>query len=203
MIYLTGSSSTVKRVARELGLGLLVQPGNYTWRQLHHFDVWAADNGCFAQGEAFDVDAFLAWLDKLRGAPGRCLFAVAPDVLGDPRATLARSRPVLARIRALGFPAAFVAQDGLTPRQTPWDEFDALFLGGRHLWKVSPDAHRLADAARARGKWLHMGRVNSERRLRTATLMGCASADGTFIRYAPDLNVERLRRWFDAPVLFE
>ena len=41
------------------------------------------------------------------------------------------------------------------------DEMDALFVGGSTGWKLSDDAARLMHAARARGKWVHAGRVNS------------------------------------------
>jgi hypothetical protein len=74
----------------------------------------------------------------------------------------------------------FVAQDGcehgLVP---PWWSFDALFLGGSTAWKLGPDARALAGRAKQRGKWLHMGRVNSLRRLRYAQAIGCDSVDGS------------------------
>ena len=59
-----------------------------------------------------------------------CEFAVAPDVVGDAKATLARSKPFLPVVRAMGFPAALAAQNGLTPAMVTWDEIDVLFLGG-------------------------------------------------------------------------
>jgi hypothetical protein len=36
-----------------------------------------------------------------------------------------------------------------------------------------------------------MGRVNSLKQLRYARDIGCASADGTFITFAPDTNLRR------------
>jgi hypothetical protein len=42
-----------------------------------------------------------------------------------------------------------------------------------------------------------MGRVNSYRRLRVAKLIGCNSADGTFLKFAPTENIGRLKRWLD------
>ena len=53
----------------------------------------------------------------------------------------------------------------------------------------------LITEAKARGKWAHMGRVNSLRKLRAAASMGCDSADGTFIAYAPEQNVARIAVW--------
>jgi len=120
---------------------------------------------------------------------------VAPDVVGDAEATLKRSMPWLAYIRELGFPAALVAQDGLEAMEVPWDDFDVLFIGGSTDWKLSDHAHALTLEAKRRGKWVHMGRVNSQVRLRRAALTGCDSADGTFIAFGPDVNLPRVLGW--------
>ncbi|MDG4834120.1 hypothetical protein O7627_33185 [Solwaraspora sp. WMMD1047] len=42
-----------------------------------------------------------------------------------------------------------------------------------------------------------MGRVNSLRRLRHAAAIGCHSADGTCLIYAPRQNLPRLLSWLD------
>ncbi|MBM7770908.1 hypothetical protein JOD54_001112 [Actinokineospora baliensis] len=154
---------------------------------------WAADTGCFGSGYPGD-EAWLRWLDRLHGHY-RCLFATAPDVVGDARATLARSAPWFDAIRARGYRAALVAQDGLVERAIPWASIDVLFIGGTTDWKLSPDAAQLAQHAKRRGLWLHMGRVNSGKRWRYAKELDCDSADGTFLAFAPDANLERLRRW--------
>lgn len=43
--------------------------------------------------------------------------------------------------------------------------FDVLFLGGSTAWKLGSAARRLTTEAKARGKQVHMGRVNSLKRL--------------------------------------
>lgn len=193
-MYLTGASNpAVLSVAHEDGIGRMLQPGNGYRAQLGQWPYFGADNGCFSQGERFSLPAFLGWLDTL--PRDGCLFAVAPDVYGDHAATLARSLPVLPQIRALGFPAAFVAQDGATTDGVPWGDFDVLFLGGAGLWKLSPPAWALCGEAAHRGVPVHMGRCNSERRLRAAQVMGCRSADGTYLKFGPDTNLPRLRGW--------
>jgi hypothetical protein len=151
-----------------------------------------ADNGCFGKGYPGD-QAWLAWLDTLPA--DRVTFAVAPDVVGDAAATLARSAPFLPLIRGKGLPAAFVAQDGLEHLLVPWDDFDALFIGGTTAWKLGPAARALVGEAKARGKWVHMGRVNSERRYTYAAWIGCDSADGTFLTFGPDVNLPRIQAW--------
>lgn len=155
---------------------------------------WCADNGCFGTGYPGD-DGYLAWLARRVDRVGRCGFATAPDVVGDAAATLARSAPMLPRIRALGYPAALVAQNGLEDLDVPWDTFDVLFIGGDTAWKLGGAAARLVREAKARGKGTHMGRVNSEVRLRYADRIGCDSADGTFLVFGPDKNLPRLLGW--------
>lgn len=160
--------------------------------------VWAADNGCFGKGYPGD-DAWLAWLAGMD--PANCLFATAPDVVGDAKATLARSTPFLPRIRALGYPAALVAQDGLEDLMIPWDEFDVLFVGGSTEWKLGRHARAIVREAKRRGKHVHMGRVNSARRYRYAEAIGCDSADGTFLTFGPDANLPRLLAWQREPLI--
>lgn len=151
-----------------------------------------ADNGCFGKGYPGD-DEWFSWLSGLPAE--RVTFAVAPDVIGDADATLSRSLPWLAKIRALGMPAAFVAQDGLTPDVTPWDKFDVLFIGGSTDWKLGQEARDVISEAKRRGKHVHMGRVNSRRRLQYADAVGCDSADGTYLAFGPDLNLPNLLGW--------
>jgi hypothetical protein len=156
--------------------------------------TWAADNGCFGKGYPGDGEWF-AWLRRNAADASSCLFAVAPDVVADAAATLERSRPWLPRIRSLGYPAALVAQDGLEDLDVPWDEFDVLFIGGSTEWKLGPYARAVIHEAKRRGKWVHMGRVNSEKRYRYAHALGCDSADGTFLVFGPDKNLPRLKTW--------
>lgn len=157
---------------------------------------WCADNGCFGRG--FDETHWWQWLQGNAHAAADCIFAVAPDVVGDAAATLARSAPWLPLIRSLGYPAAFVAQDGQELLPVPWDAFDVLFVGGSTEWKLGPHARDLVTDAKRLGKHVHMGRVNSGRRYNYAAVIGCDSVDGTFLTFGPDTNLPRLQRWLDS-----
>lgn len=159
---------------------------------------WALDNGCFRRPETFNCATYVGWLKTNWPARRTCLFATAPDVVGDAAATLRLALPVLKRIRAEGFPAAFVAQDGLEAGGVPWHAFDVLFIGGSTGWKLSHHAKLLTREARDRGKAVHMGRVNSLLRIRTAAMWGCTSCDGTFLAFGPDKNTPRLIGFLDA-----
>jgi hypothetical protein len=156
---------------------------------------WAADTGCFSAPDKFDPLAYMAYLARYRSESGRCLFVTMPDVVGDAKATLAKIRQWPEVIRALGFRPALVAQDGLESLPVPWQAFDVLFIGGTTAWKLGDHATTLIREAKARGKWVHVGRVNSLRRLRHSQWQGADSADGTFLAFGPDINHERLSKW--------
>lgn len=200
MLYLTGADNApVRDAASTYPIGVLARPGNAVHLNVSAYQAWAADNGCFSpSGKPFDADRWFTWLSSLD--PAGALFAVAPDVVGDAVATLERSRPWLARIRQLGFPVAFVAQDGIENTTVPWGEFDALFIGGSTEFKLGLQARRAVAVAKALGKHVHMGRVNSKRRFDIATHWGCDSVDGTFLAFGPSVNLPRLLGWFPEPV---
>ena len=151
---------------------------------------WAADNDCF---QGLDVNAYYAMLDRLKGVPG-CLFVTVPDVVGDPVGTARGWLRWSEGVRRRGLPLAFVAQDGcehgLIP---PTYAFDCLFIGGSTEYKLGPVVERLVRAAKDRGKWVHMGRVNTARRLRYAAQIGCDSVDGTkWVRWRSTYELEAL-----------
>lgn len=193
MLYL-GTCPNQPEVAAMLSahdLGLMCQPKSNRPRAGW---IWAADNGCFAA--KWDVASWLRWLDS--GLPrAGCLFATVPDVVADHRATLALWRQYAPMVSERHYPLAFVGQDGATAGNVPWDDLDCWFVGGSTAWKQSEQSYALAVEARERGKWVHVGRVNSLRRLRSWT--GLAdSADGTFLAYGPKVNQPKVAAWLAA-----
>lgn len=204
--YLGTPSGPDVRAAMSAGLiGCMTTPAQ--GNRIPDGALYACDNGKFGKGWP-GADAWYTWLTRTvaKYGPDRCLWAVAPDVPFDAAGTLAESLPWLAKIRALGIPAAFAAQDGCDVLGVPWDDFDVLFLAGSTEWKVGPVAERLSREAKERGKAVHMGRVNSRQRLQTAEWFGCDTADGTYLAFGPDKNLARLTTWLDelhhAPSLF-
>lgn len=202
--YHTIPSTPKLRAAMQAGI-LDAMTGPYQGNTLPPC-TWAADNGKFTKdGPRRNWLGVRKWYEWLEGQVARygadiCRFAVAPDMPLDAEATLRESTPWLSKIRELGIPAAFAAQNGCDRHGLPWDDLDVLFLAGgperpddpRSEWKLSPVAHRLAQQARDLGKSVHMARVNSRRRMRIAETYGCRSADGTFPAWAPDTNLERI-----------
>jgi hypothetical protein len=193
VIYLSVPPNA-ERIGRyqEIGLGVMLTPvmGNGATAGL----TWAADTGCFKNPDGFELGRYLARLERWTDQAGPGLFATAPDVVCDPEETWRRSKPILPVLRDHGYIAALVAQDGL--EDPDWDAFDCLFVGGSTEWKLSEATYRLAAEAKERGKWVHMGRVNSETRFAAAEDSGAYhSADGTFVGFAPDVNLPKVARW--------
>ncbi len=84
------------------------------------------------------------------------------------------------------FPVAFVLQDGQDPAAIPWDRIECLFIGGSTSYKMGHEAEGIAREAKARGKLVHIGRVNSIRRMAYAHSVGADSIDGTSFSRFPD-----------------
>lgn len=215
-VYLSGTISDHLRP--HLGrdeLGVLVQPGTMDLLpDAARARSWGCDNGCFVElkGGTWDRSRFERALERCPRGAGGPLFVVAPDRPGDHRATLERSAPWLERIRALGLPAAFAAQDGieLELEELDWSSFDVLFVGGSDSWKyrrrgtvnahLSPIVVELLARARARGVPTHVGRINSGAMYRSCDRAGATTCDGNFHQHAggPD-GVARMLAWFEGP----
>lgn len=202
MIYLSGGIN-LKWLGKRPDLGIMVtympkrsRIAKADLRSSLNVGLWAADNGCFTNPD-LDIKDYMRWLELHSVGLNTCLFATAPDVVGDAVLTVERSRPVLPQIRALGYKAAFVAQDGMESRKVDWDSFDVLFIGGSTKWKLSGGAYWLIQQAKRQGKKVHLGRCNSWTRLRYAKLAGCDSADGTHLVFKPDARLAELYTWLD------
>lgn len=184
MIYLSG--------VRRQGMAYLAT--KRTGQPPFEGQVWAADNGRYNSPDKYTDEGYLGWLDSI--IRDGCLFATAPDVVGDAAGTLLMSAPLYAPIRRLGYPVALVAQDGLERLMefVPWDDIDCIFIGGTTEWKMGPGARTVASEAKRRGKWLHMGRVNSLTRMQYAESIGCDSADGTVLKHDKSRPVQSWER---------
>lgn len=162
--------------------GYLVQPRTGLRSEIVNGATYAMDNDCFNGG--VDVEAYIQMMTMYHPYKNNCLFVTLPDVVGDYKKTLNlfnRWQPV---IRIFGFPAALVTQDGLTPDNVPWDSIAALFIGGTDEHKRGTEGARLIMAAKERGKWVHVGRVNGAQSIEFFWLAD--SWDGNTMSYEPD-----------------
>jgi hypothetical protein len=160
---------------------------------------WGADIGMASD---VAVPEYVRWLAGLLPVRRWCLFVVVPDVLCDAVATLDRFRWWAWRIKAAGWKVALVGQDGLESLRRWPPAFDCLFVGGSTEWKMSDAAAWcIARAKRRYGAWVHVGRVNSQRRIRHFQYLGVDSVDGTTVAFSPDKMYRRLDRQLRQPPL--
>lgn len=168
-------------------LGRFCGPRNYhrMWDSVRAGFLWAADNDAF---NGFDSGLYQRMLDDLEGVPG-CLFVTCPDAVGDATETFRLFLEWGQRVLRTGQPLGYVAQDGALAADLPWNAISALFIGGSTEWKLGGHAETLVREAKDRGKWVHMGRVNSGRRLKVAKAWGVDSIDGTELSWFTDIKL--------------
>lgn len=132
-------------------------------------------------------------LVKISGHHG-LMWVTAPDVVADARSTLKMFDEWHIELAGAGLPVAFVGQDGQEDVDVPWDRFVCLFIGGSTKWKLSETSSDLIAEAKYRGKLVHMGRVNSLRRISQAYYLGCDSVDGSCMSMFADHYIEKFCR---------
>jgi len=148
--------------------------------------AWGIDNGAFT---GFKPERFLKLIVRYSLQAKHCKFVVLPDRVSDSRATATLFDLWYPTIKATGLPIALAAQDGLTIENIDFDRIDALFIGGSTEWKLGSEALHLITKAKTLGKWVHMGRVNGNKRLRYAKAIGCDSVDGSsYARFKSKLH---------------
>lgn len=195
-LLVSGSTRLVARAATRYGynLGILTTPSNRnSVKTIVQTGLpWAVDNGAFS---GFDAERFRRLLRRVSGQP-RLLWVACPDVVGDAKRTLELFGLWGPELVAAGVPVAFIGQDGQEDLSLPlWDEFCAFFVGGTTRWKLSQAAADLARECKSRGKLLHMGRVNSRRRIQAAFDLGCDSVDGSSASMFGDKYIWKHCRW--------
>lgn len=177
MIVLLDTGQDLTTCAAELGceVGQLLTPLT-RYRLREPARQWAIDNGAFS---GFQEKAFLSLLERDEQHRATCLFVTAPDVVGSARRTL----EVFAhwKGRLAGWPIALACQDGQEHLPLPWDDIKAVFVGGSTNWKLSDHAAHCIQAAKALGKWAHVGRVNDPARFEHFEKLGADSIDGSGI----------------------
>jgi len=161
-------------------LGHLYSPGSQRGPYAHL--PYALDNGrfsCWSKGVEWDEAAYLALLDwaHIGGREGlKPLWALVPDVVADRDATLREWERWLPIVKSFNFPLAFAVQDGMLAADVP-TEADVVFVGGSTAWKWL-QAPYFCQEFKGRKK-VHIGRVNTYKRLRMAERCGADSVDGT------------------------
>lgn len=115
---------------------------------------------------------------------------------GDAALTRRRFAEWAPQIAERGLPCALVLQDGQDAAGVDWELVDAVFVGGSTEFKLGEEAARWCRAAKARGKWVHWGRVNSRKRMAHCIGTGAAdSCDGTKWAMFRKTHLDNGLRW--------
>jgi hypothetical protein len=177
MRVMPANHASAHRYAEKHGahlLGHLYSPGGYRDPRGLAF---AIDNGAFpawVKGQPWDGDAFLGLCDRVAAAGLTPLWVLVPDVVASRPGTLDRWREWAPRLRKVyAWPLAFAVQDGMTPADVPSDA-SVVFVGGSTRWKWGNVAKFASLFPR-----VHVGRVNTERRLWQCWRLGVESVDGS------------------------
>lgn len=187
MIYLLPTAGDMINIPHSFGVLTTPKHGGVV-KGIKQGRRFAVDNEAFTK--EFDPMVFFQFLEMLRAYIELTLFVTCPDLVGNARLTLEKFEQWGHKIRALGWPVAFVAQDGQEDLDFP-AEFDWLFIGGSTEWKLSPAADECISRAKKLGKRVHIGRVNGQRRFWHFRMVGADSADGTMIRFERDTCIRR------------
>jgi hypothetical protein len=161
---------------------------------------YALDNGAwtaFQQQQPFDEKAYLIAVEKL-GLDADWI--VLPDIVEGGLASLDYSLRWKERLRGMPTKLLIAVQDGMQISDVASLLCPAvgIFVGGTTEWKEAT-AQAWGSLARRRNCHLHVGRVNSARRIRICAAAGANSFDGSGVsRYAEALpRLDRATRQAD------
>lgn len=174
---------------RSCGWGLMVSATGAL--RTEGFSRYALDNGAWTahqQGKSFDDGLFLAAMDRLGEAAD---FVVVPDIVMGGLDSLSLSEKWLPRLQGRTRLLLLAVQNGMEPKHigSYLSSSVGVFVGGDTLWKEQtlPAWCRLA---RDVGSYVHVGRVNTQRRIKLCHLSGADSFDGTSAtRFASSLGL--------------
>lgn len=119
---------------------------------------YGLDNGCFSRFPEKKWKRLLSEAEEIKP-----VFVCLPDIVGDARRTLDLFN--VFKPLTSGLPRALVLQDGIGYFEIPWNDIDAVFVGGTDEFKVSQEAINACKVAKMLNKWVHVGRVNTVDRL--------------------------------------
>ena len=134
---------------------------------------YGLDNGCFSR---FPEKKWRKLLTEAEESTP--VFVCLPDIVGDARRTLDLFN--VFKPLTSGLPRALVLQDGIGDFEIPWNDIDAVFVGGTDAFKISNECINACRVAKMLNKWVHVGRVNTSSRVKNWLELG-DSLDGSGI----------------------
>lgn len=207
----TGTRSTLA-AAKNAGWGILVSAAG-VWRT-EGFDVWVADNGAwsdFTQAKEFDGSRFarfIGWVAAQAKAGNPPRWVALPDIVMGGIASLDLSIAWLRWLRRIPAMASarfmIVVQNGMESCPSALARLRrvvgpmvGVFVGGDTDWKLRTKAFWRA-FTHMLGALLHVGRVNSAKRIESCGKCEVDSFDGTSIVRFPKTLTELERARYGA-----
>lgn len=193
-ILVSGATKTMRRLAGHPNLGQLLTPqdGNSILAGM----PYAADNAAYSN---WDEGKFISLLNRLQGLSP--MWVASPDVVGKAIETdrlLDKWWPEIKEKR--GLPVALVLQNGQESIGLPAEwKFDAVFIGGDDAFKLGGYVRYIVEKMKKQGKPVHMGRVNSLKRVQYAFEIGCDSVDGTQFSMFSETYLPKFLRYLESP----
>lgn len=157
-------------------LGWLIDPGTHCKSKLHPWVPFALDNGAFrawVRKQPWDAEAWWELLKRVKESGLTPLWVLIPDVVANRETTLHNWGYYTPLLESNGWPIAFAVQDGMQAKDVPANA-SVVFVGGSTEWKWST-----VEMWATSFKRVHVGRVNSLKRLRYCESLGVESCDGT------------------------
>lgn len=179
ILYATGTGTRRNLAAmRDHGFGLLLTPDRPEMRD--GFDRYAIDNGAWGAHQRGERWMPQRWLALVRVHGHGADWCVLPDIVCGGSRSLALSCWWLPRVFSLSPRWLIAVQDGMEPETVSrlLGPRVGVFVGGSTEWKLS-SMEAWGHVCRESGAWLHVGRVNSAKRIATCSLSGAHSCDGT------------------------
>lgn len=169
-------------------LGFLINPAQqYATIRLQALDLCiGVDNAAFS---GFNEKKYRNMLSRLEFFKQKILFVTAPDVVGNHIDTLKLFNSWYKELQHL--PIAFVLQDGVSIQEIPFNNIDALFVGGSTEFKLSAYVQDIMLLGKSKNKYIHVGRVNSIKREALFLPYGMDSFDGTTVLFSPEIKIPK------------
>jgi hypothetical protein len=162
------------------------------------YTSYACDNGVYAnfmKGRGWDNEMDVQYREMLSKLPADNppMWVLLPDVVADWKATVELGRIYLPILKQLCIPVAVALQDGCDFNEALQFDPDWVFVGGSTEWKLA-NVSRICQFFRPKGIKVHVGRVNTARRVRLCQSAGADSCDGTTLNKFCNKNLPRVSR---------
>jgi hypothetical protein len=177
-------------------IGWLFGPAATKKTKIRKWIPFALDNDAFAawtNNSEWDCEAWRDMIRSIKRTGMEPLWLLVPDVVSDRDATIEKWGLHHEDASKTGWPLAFAVQDGMTVDDVP-SGVDVVFVGGTTEWKWKTVPMWCSNFDR-----VHVGRVNSLRRLWTCEDLGVESVDGTgwFRDTEKGKRMVQIEQWLD------